>query len=72
MANKTKLIQGMDNELWKRFKVYCVIHDVAMGKMLNNILKDFLNTAEKNESNLNETDDPNGGNENETISQQAG
>ena len=49
MTNKAKMIQGVDDTLWKRFKVHCVIKDLAMGQMFNKILEDYLEKEEKRE-----------------------
>jgi len=44
----TKLIKGIDEDLWCMFRAMCIRRRLKVGEALNDILDDFLRKEEKN------------------------
>lgn len=38
----TKLVKGLDEEIWRKFTGYCKAKNKKVGEMLSEILKQFL------------------------------
>lgn len=38
----TKLVKDLDDETWRKFTGYCKIKNKKVGKLLNEILKNYL------------------------------
>lgn len=38
----TKIVKDVDNETWRRFTGYCKIKNKRVGKLLTEILEDYL------------------------------
>lgn len=39
---KPKLIKDVDDELWKRFRIFCIKNEVNVSDVFNGLLREFL------------------------------
>lgn len=40
--SRPRMIHGIDDKIWKEFKVWCLRENKKVGEGLNDILQDFL------------------------------
>jgi len=41
-SNTTKLLKNVDGDVWKRFRAYCIAHDLNMGPAISALMLGVL------------------------------